>query len=155
MEELRSAAIETPKAGNNISERCQQYIDFYFALVGRVMDMQLNVPVVQFSDDAPRRGKHPVIDQIHRLNTAVMEIGQLQKAFNSSPRSKIDGSHGVRSQLGISHNGVYLRIQSLGLLPDDFREPNISLDDLVKRSAKLSKLIEEIDKTIAEMTQKV
>lgn len=151
MEHLRPSTGEMP-ADSTVMKRCDQYGDVYWALISQLLNVPLDVPNIVFSPEASISDKNRLLNDIHKIRQCVMQIRVLQHAFHHSPKRSIQGEKGVSKQINISKNGVYQRIDLLGLQPDDLREPSVSLDELVRRSSILSALIASVDRSIAEMT---
>lgn len=84
--------------------------------------------------------------EIEDLLLGIWTIHDLLDAFQKSPDGKIGGPHGVASQLNLTRNGVYFRLDTVGLDPVDFCTPHAYLGGLLKQSRPLRHLVEKVHK---------
>jgi len=64
--------------------------------------------------------------------------------FRRSPGAKIKGSQGAAEQVKKHTFTIYQRIKRLGLTPNDFRNPKMSLDDLIEKSPHIQLLARDL-----------
>jgi hypothetical protein len=87
-----------------------------------------------------------LLQAVQDLLLGILIIKGLLSAFRqSSPDYNIKGAGGVAEQLGLSRNGVYCRLEKVGLDPVDFHGPKAQVGRLVKKSPRLRRLIAHIE----------
>ena len=79
-------------------------------------------------------GDRPLIADAHSLLSGLVQLYDLLTAFRNSPDGRIKGPQGVAKKLGLTRNGVYCRLEMVGLDPEDLRNPPGDVRDLVARS---------------------
>jgi hypothetical protein len=95
-----------------------------------------------------------LLNLVHRALGGIIEIQELQNAFLKTPHGQIEGDSGVKVQLGISRNAVYLRLRGVGLEPEDFRRPNVTLVWLIGRSRITGSILAELKERDQETSEK-
>lgn len=101
--------------------------------------------------DIPAIGNPPLVEEIHAFIQHVFLIGRLHAAFRAAPNARIHGPAGVANHLGMSRNNIYLQLKSLGLTHNHFKDPSISLEQIVPMSAALRDLASRISAQIQNL----
>jgi hypothetical protein len=84
------------------------------------------------------------------LVSSILQVHQLYHAFRQSPRRNVDGPRGVAEKLGLSRQGVYLRLRMVGLGVAELIEPEATFEDLVRRSPRVKELVEVIERKMTK-----
>ena len=92
-------------------------------------------------------GDRPLIADAHSLLSGLVQLYDLLTAFRNSPDGRIKGPQGVAKKLGLTRNGVYCRLEMVGLDPEDLRNPPGNVLDLVARSRILGPLADRLQDT--------
>ena len=92
-------------------------------------------------------GDRALIAETHNLLGGLVQLYNLLKAFRDSPEGRIKGPQGVAKKLGLTRNGVYCRLEMVGLDPEDLRDPDADVLDLLDRSRILGPLARRIRDT--------
>jgi hypothetical protein len=85
-----------------------------------------------------------LLEEMHQFLVLTLILRVLIKAFRHSPDQKIDGPRGVATQLGLTRNGVYCRLEMLDLNPKDFKDPMATPGKLIMKSPVLARLARRI-----------
>mgnify|MGYP001289512370 CR=1 FL=1 len=96
-------------------------------------------------------GDRALIGEAHHLVSGLVQLYDLLVAFRNSPDGRIKGPQGVAKKLSLTRNGVYCRLEMVGLDPENLRDPDSDVLDLVARSRILGPLAErmrEVDGSI-------
>ena len=92
-------------------------------------------------------GNRALIGDAHPLLSGLVQLYDLLTAFRNSPDGRIKGPQGVAKKLGLTRNGVYCRLEMVGLDPEDLRNPAGNILDLVAASRILSPLAQKLRQT--------
>ena len=92
-------------------------------------------------------GDRPLIADAHSLLRGLVQLYDLLTAFRNSPDGRIKGPQGVAKKLGLTRNGVYCRLEMVGLDPEDLRNPPGNVLELVARSRILGPLADRLQDT--------
>lgn len=96
------------------------------------------------ADRALAESDFDLLQRYNKFLGGALQTIQLLRAFQNSPGMRVDGERGVKEQLGISHNAVYLRIEMVGLKAEDFRQPKATAGQLIQKSSILRPLLDEM-----------
>ena len=89
-------------------------------------------------------GDRALIGDAHHLLSGLVQLYDLLTAFRNSPDGRIKGPQGVAKKLGLTRNGVYCRLEMVGLDPEDLRNPPGDVRELVARSRILGPLADRL-----------
>ncbi len=89
-------------------------------------------------------GDRVLISDAHNLLGGLVQLYDLLTAFRNSPDGRIKGPQGVAKKLGLTRNGVYCRLEMVGLDPEDLRNPVGDVLDLVHLSRILGPLAQRL-----------
>ena len=92
-------------------------------------------------------GNRALIGDAHHLLSGLVQLYDLLTAFRNSPDGRIKGPQGVAKKLGLTRNGVYCRLEMVGLDPEDLRNPAGNILDLVAASRILGPLAQKLRQT--------
>ena len=92
-------------------------------------------------------GDRALIGDAHNLLSGLVQLYDLLTAFRNSPDGRIKGPQGVAKKLGLTRNGVYCRLEMVGLDPEDLRNPAGDVLDLVALSRILGPLAQRLQQT--------
>ncbi len=92
-------------------------------------------------------GDRVLIADAHNLLGGLVQLYDLLTAFRNSPDGRIKGPQGVAKKLGLTRNGVYCRLEMVGLDPEDLRNPAGDVLDLVHLSRILGPLAQRLQQT--------
>jgi hypothetical protein len=90
---------------------------------------------------------------LNKLISGIAMIEQMMAAFRDTPRFVIRGDNGVAAKLDLTRNGVYARLDALGLHPNDFTAPRATVLGLIKKSDVLAPLLKELGGSPLETSQ--
>ena len=89
-------------------------------------------------------GNRALIGDAHHLLSGLVQLYDLLTAFRNSPDGRIKGPQGVAKKLGLTRNGVYCRLEMVGLDPEDLRNPTGNVLELVAASRILGPLAQRL-----------
>lgn len=92
-------------------------------------------------------GNRALISDAHHLLSGLVQLYDLLTAFRNSPDGRIKGPQGVAKKLGLTRNGVYCRLEMVGLDPEDLRNPTGNVLELVAASRILGPLAQKLQQT--------
>jgi hypothetical protein len=92
-------------------------------------------------------GNRALIGDAHHLLSGLVQLYDLLTAFRNSPDGRIKGPQGVAKKLGLTRNGVYCRLEMVGLDPEDLRNPAGNVLELVAASRILGPLAQRLQQT--------
>ena len=92
-------------------------------------------------------GNRALIGDAHHLLSGLVQLYDLLTAFRNSPDGRIKGPQGVAKKLGLTRNGVYCRLEMVGLDPEDLRNPTGNVLELVAASRILGPLAQRLQQT--------
>ena len=92
-------------------------------------------------------GNRALIGDAHHLLSGLVQLYDLLTAFRNSPDGRIKGPQGVAKKLGLTRNGVYCRLEMVGLDPEDLRNPTGNVLELVAASRILGPLAQKLQQT--------
>lgn len=92
-------------------------------------------------------GDRGLIADAHNLLSGLVQLYDLLRAFRTSLDGRIKGPQGVAKKLGLTRNGVYCRLEMVGLDPEDLRNPEADVLDLLERSRILGPLADHLQDT--------
>ncbi|GEM_PF-1318702 len=92
-------------------------------------------------------GDRGLIADAHSLLSGLVQLYDLLRAFRNSPDGRIKGPQGVAKKLGLTRNGVYCRLEMVGLDPEDLRDPSAEVMELLSRSRILGPLANRLQDT--------
>ena len=92
-------------------------------------------------------GNRALIGDTHHLLSGLVQLYDLLTAFRNSPDGRIKGPQGVAKKLGLTRNGVYCRLEMVGLDPEDLRNPAGNVLELVAASRILGPLAQRLQQT--------
>lgn len=84
-----------------------------------------------------------LLRKINQLVVGVVELCELRQALSQSS-GQIQGIGGADQLIGLSRNGIYKRVESLGLSISDVRAPNTRVASLVQKSSVLGPIARDL-----------
>lgn len=89
------------------------------------------------------RSDDELLRRVNRLVLGILYICQLRSALRRSD-GQVRGGKGAAGVLGLSRNGIYSRIECVGLEIDDLRDSDAPVADLIQKSKTLGPLAREV-----------
>ena len=100
---------------------------------------------------AALQGDQEQFDLARDFLGSVLQVSELFHAFQKSPGGRVTGPRGVAKHMNLSRPAVYLRLDMVGLTAECFREPGVTIANLVTQSDKIGLLLRQVEKRYEEL----